>query len=268
MYAQPQHVPVDAGIDDDLNEMLVHERGWPDVASGLTRILLGWGVLVGGMGGGIALVILSMFMSKPAMFWAFFIGLAAVGTCGIFSWWTILSGLLKCLLGSPERGGVRWCIYVCMLCLAIGPILNIASCFLCSTEKPDFDKGVDGLRKIKLDPTGRFIQAMCMVGTVGYNIAFILFLRSIGCCFRSLLVVRLSDVYLLLYLGMLGTIGYLIFFKLAWVMRHPEIILPIGAGGLVLFVMYITLLILARTCIGANITKVRTTMGQTVFATA
>src|SRR5439155_1699399 len=125
MLAQQEPFDIGTDLDADLNELLAQERGWAEVGAGLTRILLGWGVLVVGISGGIGLLVLSAFLAKPGMYWAFFVGLAALGTCGTFSWWTVLSGLLRCLLHSPERLGVRWFIFVCMLCLAIGPILNV-----------------------------------------------------------------------------------------------------------------------------------------------
>jgi hypothetical protein len=266
MLAQQEEVVPSTALDSDLNELLNQERGWGEVGAGLTRILIGWGILVGAIALGIGLLVLSVFLSKPAMYWAFFGGMASIGVCGFLSWTTILGGLLRCLMNSPERLGVRWFIFICMLCLAIGPILNITSSFLCSTERPEFDKGVEGLRKIRLDPTGRFIQAMCMIGSVGYNIAFILFLRSVGCCFRSLLVLRLTELYLLLYVGLVGAMFYLALFQLPLVLRNPHIIVGVGMAAFMLFIFYVMLVILARSCIVTNIAKVRSVMGQAVFA--
>ncbi len=268
MLAQPISLDPATALDADLNELLAQERGWNEVAAGLTRILLGWGIFVVAIGVGVGLVLLSAFLAKPAMYWAFFGGLAVLGVSGLVSWSTILAGLLRCLLHAPERLGVRWFIFVCMLCLAIAPILNIASSMLCTTEKPDFDKGVAGMQKIKLDSTGRFIQALCTIGTVGYNIAFVLFLRSIGCCFRSLAVLRLTELYLVFYVGLLSAAFYLVLFQLPLLLRHPNLIAVLGMAAFLLFIFYIVLLIAARTCIATNLAKVRTTMGQTVFATA
>ena len=110
------------------------------------------------------------------------------------------------------------------------------------------------------------IQAVCMVGSVGYNIAFILFLRSIGCCFWSGLMVRASELYLLCYLGMLGLTVYFLFFKLTWFMKNPSAIVLLGVGYCLLFVFYLALVFAARICIGARLGKVRTTMGEAVFA--
>lgn len=261
----PQEELDPAALDAELNELLTQERGWLEVSNGLTRILLGWGVLVGGVGLGIGLLVLSAFLAKPATFWAFFGGLAFLSLAGMFSWGTVLAGLVRCMLYSPERHGVRWYIFVCMICLALGPVLNIGSSFLCTTEKADFGRGVEGLRQIKFDSTGRFVQALCMIGTVGYNVAFILFLRSIGCCFSSPFVARLAELYLACYIGILGATIYLAFFKLQWLLQHPTFILVLALSYFLLFAFYMALLIVARVCIRSNLGKVRTAMGQPVF---
>ena len=227
MLAQQEELDPTA-LHPELNEMLAQERGWLDVGAGLTRILLGWGVLFGGIAAGIGLAVLSVFLKKHAMLWAFYGGLAIAGVAASVFWSIVMSGLLRCLLHSPERQNVRWYIFVCMLCLTIGPMLNIASYFTSMTQQPDMAKGVEGLRQIQFDSTGRSMQAACMVGTVGYNLAFILFLRGIGCCFYSLPLVRLAELHLLCYIGLVGGGAYLALFKLSWALQHPRIFGLIG----------------------------------------
>src|ERR1700751_5738057 len=110
-------------LDRDLNECLYVQVGWPEVAKGLAKILLGYGLWIVGNVFGLTLVLLPLFevgfrmelvRLKLGQLWMFYAGLGILSVVGIFSLGIIMGGKWKCLINASERNGCRWLLFLCL----------------------------------------------------------------------------------------------------------------------------------------------------------
>lgn len=248
-----------------LNEILIQEMGWGDVVRGLGRILLGWGILIGGilLGGLLLIGSLTMGPTIGAM-WTFLLGMAIIGVAGLFSYGIMIAGQLVCMINTPERNGARWLIFACLVCLAMGPIINVASYWSFTSKKPDFKKGVAGLKAMELDTTGRYLQAAGAAAGVSYNLCFILYMRAIGCCFASVFLTRLSEVFFAFEALLFGGGLYLVFNPTV-IVRHPLVVFLYAGALFVGFIWFLLMIVITRSTIILYLRQVRTPMGGQVF---
>src|ERR1700694_20644 len=93
-------------LDRELNDCLRVETTWKEVAQGLTKILLGYGMWVLGDLIGLALVLMPLFAVgfklearlSIGQLWCFYAGLGILSVVGIICCGVVLSGKWKCAL--------------------------------------------------------------------------------------------------------------------------------------------------------------------------
>jgi hypothetical protein len=114
------------------------EIGLADVRKGIYRIVLGY---LSSVGVALALVGLLWYVatgmradsSRKAAEEAstiVFAGVLVLGLLGLFSLSLIVRGKWLCLMSAPERFHAKWLMFGSIICILVGPALNIGSRFI------------------------------------------------------------------------------------------------------------------------------------------
>ncbi len=253
-------------LDRDLNECLTVELGWKDVAQGISKILIGYGVWIGGNVFGLLLVLMPLIQSgfklNSARFgieqmWMFYGGLGVLSVVGIIGFGIIMGGKWKCLLHAPERNGCRWQLFLCMACLAMSAALSILSTISGTKVQPEFTRGVAGLAQVRFTTAGVIFNLASVGLSMAYTCTFALFLRAIAKCMDSRWHVRMVDLFLS-FVVPLTVASVLLAIKLAtgdW--SIAKMLIPVGAGWFLCFIYWFAMMFLLRSCIRKTLERVR-----------
>ena len=116
-YAIPGLDPV-VRVPTDASAHLRAEPTWPDVRSGLARIVAGYLLIIFGNGLGVFLVLFAIFHGhllpdfNKANGWykiCLVLGMVLLGVINIIAYvFFILVGHWRCILNVPDRCGARW----------------------------------------------------------------------------------------------------------------------------------------------------------------
>lgn len=251
-------------------DLLRHEMGWTDVASGLAKILFGYFLIFVNVMLILFLVVFLAFnahsMSNPnsktaiIAMWVLFLGCGIIFLLSLYTYVTVFVGKCRCAIHAPERCGARWYIFACMLCIVIGPVMGFfdtASAMLGPTNaqkdamKSKMFQRVDQQEKdaeavlAELRKSIGVTQIAGALVSLATTVFFVLFLRSIGNCFEDSRLSSLSDLYLMFTALLMGFTIFLVFFagldRSTWV-----VLLILGIGGLVSIAWYIGLIVYTR----------------------
>jgi hypothetical protein len=250
------------------------EFGWHEVRNGLARILLGHLIMVVGTVVGLGLVIMAIVKlgtvphgrtpGKPDlnMIWAFYGGLGLFGVVGLYGYGVIMAGKFRCLLSAPERCGAKWMIFASITCLMMGPALNFVSGISGVDHTPDFGRGPDGFRNVRLTEFGGHLQlAGAFIGAAS-QVFFLLFLRAVARCFRDTFRVVSVNLLLLVQLSLMSGALFLRFSRPV-LLDQPRVLLWLGAIWLFVFLWYLYLIVSIRKCIKAGLGQVRSPLDAT-----
>jgi hypothetical protein len=250
------------------------ELGWPEVQSGLLRVLLGNLAVVVLPGIGLGMIILAIaqggdlvkFLTSTTengkinyeTEFLFIGGFLFILATGLVSYALLLNGHWRCVMNAPERCNAKWLIFVCMLALLAGPALNLGVGILgsgkSSKEMQSTLKAVkDG--NIWKSPTIHYDLASVIISAIGIG-CFGLFLRSIAICFNNGPLLWAVNLFLLLMMGLVWLASFLLLGGLSvpQLARGGAMLL---AGLFVGFVWYLVLLGWASSCISAGLASVR-----------
>lgn len=216
--------PLPPEFSPETTVMLDMELTWPDVASGLGRILMGHLVSIFGPLLGMALIFgavlqgdaVKKFEKAPAEHLiALILGMLIMGGSSLAGYIMILSGYFRCLLNAPDRHGARWLMFACMTCMVIGPVLGFVSGSINNREQMKMlSKQKEITREVALQllnsPMG-YMQVASTVVSLASIVTFVLFLRAIARCFEDEDRAQYAVGYLM-FLG-LG-LSFIVFFGL------------------------------------------------------
>lgn len=246
------------------------ELGWKDVASGLVKIAMGYGLLMGCIAlavGLVAAIVSSEMVLQNAppsrggndltMVWVTQIGGAAVSLGTLFACIWILTGKVRCAMHAPERAGARWLIFLCMIGVVSGPVVSVAlnaSYVARAYDNPQrFMKDTaEKQREMRVDLADLIGPTISFVTTV----LFVLFIRSIGSCFNHSLTVAFADTYLALSAMLIGISIYLMF-DTSLIRGAPVIALGIAGAWFFSLFGYLFLMLFARVMILSELRKVK-----------
>ena len=263
---------VEQDISQELNERLRMELGWTDVASGLTRVLVGYLVMFLGVVIGVTLVVLSAFpglfgegVTRPGgtlsigSMWLLYIGLGILSIIGTFGYGLIMGGQWSCLQGASERHGARWLMFFCLTTLFAGPGLNAMACIGGGMRHgPDLQRGARTFAELQFSARARYMQLAGATATALYTVLFLLFLRAVAQCHASRAHVTLVNFYLV-FVGTLIAItiyvGYLSFRGQIKEDSDPRLWV-LGAWGVCLL-FYLFLIGSIRACVVKSLNRVR-----------
>jgi hypothetical protein len=251
----------------DFNNQLRMELGWGDVASGLSKVLFGYGVLFLGTFIGVGLLMLSMYQlgdefskevgkktlgqkASLGSLWAMYTGIGILSVIGLISYCIVLGGQFRCMMGAADRHGARWMMFLCIACVFLGPAFHFASGVSNWQQISELRNHPQRIETFQLNPLGQWLQLIGMCISMLYPMFFLLFLRAIGICLRIDWHVTMINIFLVVAALMVGATAY------ALAVYHPgrKPIPAAHAGALVvgwfgILVLYVTVIAVTRVVI-------------------
>jgi hypothetical protein len=237
-------------------ERLRLEAGWAGVKDGLGKILIGYLILLVGsiLAGAFIGVILADLMhaaeartGQLAAIWALYSTIAILGLIQLAGYVTILRGKWACLLNSPDRSGARWLMFGCVICIVMGPTLNLMCWF-----------GV-GSRIVRLQDLLSVYGILNLTGiglSVTSSFLFILFLRAVVSCFGCTGTVEHLNLFLLVN-GMVVGGTLVVLFTSGDLLMKAGMLLGLLACAVLIFFWYLFLLSKVYLQIGTLLSQLR-----------
>ena len=265
----------------DPDDPLRMEKTWGDVVSGLDRILVGYLVLLlCALGVGFLVVVVLDHVhimqtgtqeekenSAILGLWVIYLGFGLVGIAILISSWVILVGKVRCAYSVADRYGARWFIFACLVCLATGPILNMAiSIGLRLTDeeisiiRTAIAEGKDPIPMMLTSRLGVLNILLSSISIAG-SIFFVLFLRSVGRCFNDNVLTTMVDFYLFFHLMVISasTLFYMQMFNNIYSLM---ISLGILIGMVVTGLWYIVLIFYTRVRIQTCLSNMKSPLDE------
>lgn len=250
------------------------EMGWGEVATGLSKVLLGYATMFLGITVGLGLVLVALYGlpdepnvkkaaaagAKPNLgsLWALYFGLGILSIVGFVSYWMIVGGQFRCMMGAAERNGARWFMFCCIACLFLGPAFELATGIANWQALSDLKQNPQHLQHFQLNPLGRWLHVIAFGIGMLYPLCFLLFLRASAVCLRADTLVMLINSFGVFAVALVAATGFAIF-------QHPPGGRPmppgqamlLGMGWLAMVVMYIGLIVMTRVSISAVMNSVK-----------
>jgi len=236
------------------------ELGWPEVSSGLGRMLTGYLLSIFGPAAGAMILVIAVAgvaagkkISKADALTVELSSYAAIVVMlftALIGYYMIWSGYFRCLINCPDRYGARWFIFSSLLCLTVSPALNLASLATAKGTRnyAAMSKGAAALEEILLSDPNTLMQLVAVAAAIANAILFILFLRAIAKCFDNLGCIMAGNLYLVFTaLLIAGTIWLVVNYRI--VMKHPQLLGLLLLGALVNLAYFLVLLFVNRLCI-------------------
>lgn len=259
-------------LDRELNDTLRMEVGWDEVANGLGRILIGYGVWILGTVIGVVVTLTPLFelgaKLKPGRLaighlWCVYAGLGILAISSLIAQGLILTGQWKCALNASERGWARWWMFFCLVSLLMGPALSLGSQLGGLQRGPEIARGAAGLEQIKFTTAGMVLQiASYGMGTL-YVVAFCMFLQAAAQCMEARQHVLMVNLFLAFFLPLSVLTGYLTVKITMDPFQLPKLIKPLalsGLGWVASIVLWLGMIALVRSCIKNTMRLVRNPM--------
>lgn len=262
-------------LDRELNDCLRIEVGWPEVASGLTKILMGYFVWIAGNLFGLMLVLMPLFevgfkvqtaRLRIGQLWMFYAGLAVLSLVGLFAFGMILSGKWRCALSASERHGCRWLMFVCMATLAMSLALSVLSTLAGVKVQPEFQRGVAGFQQVRFTTVGVIYNLSSIALSMAYTCAFALFLRAVALCMGSRWHVRMVDLFLSFFVPLTIASVYLVYKQLTTDRFLVGLFVMVGAGWLICFFYWLAMIAMVRSCIMKTMERLKDPMAYSSAA--
>ncbi len=267
-YAIPGLDPVVTA--PDTSAYLRAEPTWPDVRSGLARIVVGYLIIIFGNGLGAFLVLFAIFQGhlfadfNKANGWykiCLIVGMVLLGVINIIAYlFYILSGHWRCILNVPDRCGARWMIFICMIficmtCIIGGPVLHTTTGYLSGGKEVDIrrlERSIQRGERPELPPGLINLQLTCSVIEALSTVFFLLFLRAVARCFDDTSRTKLVEFYMLFLFFMTGA-SFVLVFGIPKMLAQPYVLLGLGLGWLICVIGYFALIFAIRACIAENL---------------
>jgi hypothetical protein len=245
------------------------EIGLPDIRKGIARIVLGYLTLLGGMLALAGLVVYVAYQlregySRKAAEEAstvLFAGVLVFGLICLFGFACIVRGKWNCLMSAPERYHAKWLMYGSILCILMGPALNIASVFTGLDEEESarlskarkdpaaLVKEIEEYKKgLKDHGTHTYIKLAGDFAGMLSTVFFVLFLRAVSLCCKDRPRAIIAELYLL-FSGLLVAGVVCFFVNPAPFFTRPELLLVLAAGWLFSGLWYFLLMVSTIVCI-------------------
>jgi hypothetical protein len=256
----------------EFNDHLRMELGWGDVAKGLNQVLFGYGVFILGVTLGAGLLVIGLFsmldpgaaLHKPAAkpsnasLWMIYLGLGILSVIGLISYGIIVGGQFKCMMGAAERHGARWCMFLTIACLFLGPAFNVAAGISSRQALQDLKKNPAAVKDIQINPLGQWLHLIGFGISMLYPMCFLLFLRATAVCLRVEGQVMLVNAFLV-FAGVVvaGTAFMMFQYRPGGLPLPPALALILGGAWVVVCVGYIGLIAITRICIGKVMSTVK-----------
>jgi hypothetical protein len=264
-------------LDRQLNDCLTVELGWAEVAKGLTKILVGYGIWIMGSFFGLMLVLMPLIESgfkiestrlRLGQLWMFYAGLGLLSIIGMLSFGIIMGGKWRCIISASERNGCRWLMFLCLASLAMSMALSVLSSVSGMKVQPEFSKGVIGLGRARFTSAGIIFNLGSVALSMAYTCTFALFLRSVAQCMDSRWHVRMVDLFLSFFVPLALASVYLIYKVLTTDQNVLKLLLLVAVGWVACFIYWLVMIVLVRSCILKTLARVREPMAYSAIVQA
>jgi hypothetical protein len=256
------------------------EIGLADIRKGIVRIVLGYLTLLGGslaLAGVFGYVVYQLrdgYSRKAAeeASTILFAGVLVFGLVSLFGFACIVRGKWNCVMSAPERYHARWMMFGSILCILMGPALNVASFFIgvdkeesarLSRAKKDPTVLVKELEAYKKNPknlgTQTYIKLAGSFAGMLSTVFFVLFLRAVALCCQDRPRAILAELYLL-FSGMLVAGVVLLFINPTPFLNRPELLFGLAAGWLFSGLWYFLLIVSTIVCISNVLARPRSSL--------
>jgi hypothetical protein len=242
------------------------ELGWDGVASGLTKILIGYSLIllqVILLAALIAYIVASMpatvagnVMDVAEMTFVVTAGLGVIAMISLFSCIMIFTGKCRCAVNAPELGGARWLIFCCILCLAAGTMLGIATSVLGPSSAHKFSEAKSQAELLSKLQGPTIQEAVAAVLNLTATVLFVLFLRAIGHRFESQTLMMMVDLYLFAASIVVGVTVQVLYFTDNPFSNIP-LLLGLGIAWVAMGVWYVCLILVARLVLASELARSR-----------
>jgi hypothetical protein len=239
------------------------ETGWRAVSRGLRLVVLGYIILIGGTGLGLALLRLGL-SDAPLIRTAagaedrdlvLLMALGALGLTALFSYGLVLVGQWHCLMYSPQAQHAKELMYVCFNCVLMASLMNGLGAYLDGgSTYAALRAGPDELDRLDLWSAGNLLQlGSAALGLLGAWL-FSGFLRTVASCLQDRARARSVDVSLLL-MGLLlgGSVGAL--FLVQRLSFRAQSVPWLVAGWLLCFALHLSAVNGVSRCLQAGLRR-------------
>jgi hypothetical protein len=240
------------------------EIGWQEISKGLKLVVRGyWVLIVGGLVG--PGLLWQAVQGAPASAWLgsakhdrdtlLLVSILTLAVTALLSYALVLCGQWRCLMYAPQSQSAKELMYVCLYCVVVAALLNLAGICL------DGGRTWSALQEGWTDLTRRdnwsvallFQFGSGVVGLIG-TLVFSQFLRNVASCFQDKRRVRRVD-FNLAFVGLLlgGTIGTL--FLVPHLAERAELLPWLAGGWLACFAWHLWLVWDVGRCVEAGLRK-------------
>jgi hypothetical protein len=237
--------------------------GLRDLRKGLNSIMLGYLLCIGAclMLGAIIAYYVIQTMGKPMsiktvdeistiLFGAILVfGLAMIGSAIL-----IVRGKWACLKSAPEQCHAKWMMFMSILCILTGPTLNFTTNFISDPDAGPHRGGRANSVGMALKEIEKFQDGIPPLDTRAYvrlagqgigmcsTIFFVLFLRALAKFHGAEWRAAFIELYLLLVAILVAGVVVL-FWKPAFMLAHPRLLLGLLGGWLLAGLWYFALIL-------------------------
>ena len=238
--------------------------GLRDLRKGLDCILLGYLLSVGAIliSGGVVWAIIAQADGAPLPRAALeqastllFAAALLLVLSGLGSLALIVRGKWLCLSSAPEKFHAKWMMFLSILCIVAGPLLN-AGGFLVgegNAEKRSRAKQTPSLIRIQQEietykvgmpemDTRAYVKLAGQAIGLFSGLFFVLFLRAVALCWGAPVRARLAELYLV-FMALLVFGVFVLIRNPSFMLARPQLLLGLGAGWLFAGMWYFGLIL-------------------------
>jgi hypothetical protein len=239
--------------------------GLPDLRKGLNTILMAYLLVVGAIFAAVGIIFFLIIEVKNAgptskvvenASIVIFALILIVPLVVLFSLALIIRGKWLCLASAPEQHHAKWMMFLSILCIVAGPLLNTGGFFV-GDDKPA-DPTSPPTKSMSVahieNEIEKYKHGMPELGTRAYvklagegigmlsSVFFVLFLRAVAMAWGFPMLARFAELYLMF-------IAFLVFGSIVVILRpsimlaNPPILLALGAGWLLAGPCYFALIL-------------------------
>jgi hypothetical protein len=186
---------------------------------------------------------------------------------GLASLVLVVRGKWLCLMSAPEQCHAKWMMYLSILCILAGPLLNWGTLLMKDDKPADRGRPANSMSVARIQyEIDSYKEGLPELSTRAYvklagkgigllsGVFFVLFLRAMAQSWGSRVGARLTELYLLFVAVLVAGVVVLIR-NPSYLLQRPQLLLGLGVGWLLSVLWYFGLIL--GTSIGISYLLVR-----------
>jgi hypothetical protein len=251
-------------LPEEVHEAVDAMLGLPDLRKGLNTILLGYLVTIGAILAAVGIVFYLIVQTKGVAptskemenaSTVVFALILLLPLAGLMSLAMIIRGKWLCLMNAPEHFHAKWMMFLSILCVVAGPLLNTGAFFVGDDKPADPTRPSHSMSIARIQhEIEEYKHGIPELGARSYvklagqgigmlsTVFFILFLRAVALSTGFWVLARLSELYLLLIA--LLVVGVAILLRNPnFMLARPQLLLALLGGFLLSGPWYLGLIV-------------------------